>query len=284
MRWLITLSTLICVSANANWFPQGVYGKDHRQDMFEVEDPEVRQLSKSTMAVFSAQDLHKTSNGYKIASSPLGEYYELCPEEKFFHQPAAAFCSATLIAPTIVLTAGHCVEPKDCNDTRFVFDFQYDVPHREVTMTDASKIYSCKKIIHRKSDYYLDFALVQLDRPVQDRSPAKLASANIKVGEKLFMLGHPDGLPLKYSGEGMIHEQSPDFFYAYIDSFSGNSGSAVFSMQSKEIVGILARGVEDFYKDKRRNCYKVYDCKKNKCYGEEITNIEPVLRLLGRLH
>jgi hypothetical protein len=281
MKWFSTLFCLLSLPALASSSLQGVYGKDHRQDIYQVLDPNIRRTAASTMAMFSSEDLEKKGSYYKIVADQLGEYYELCPEEKFFYQPIASYCSAALITPSIVLTAGHCVEPEECSDTRFVFDYQYDNPGRDVTVVPETSVYSCKKIIARQSDYNLDFALVQLDRPVTDRSPLKLATANIKPGENIFMLGYPSGLPLKYSGPGMAHEQGPDYFYAYIDSFSGNSGSSVFSMKSKEIVGILARGIEDYYLDKKRKCHKAYDCKSNGCYGEEITNIEPVLKVLG---
>ncbi len=284
MKWFFTLSTLFCISAWGSSSLQGVYGPDRRLDIYEVPDSEIRAMANSTMAMFSKEDLKKSGSIFKILSDPLGEYYELCPEERFFHQPAASYCSAALIAPTIVLTAGHCINREDCGDTRFVLDFQYNTPNRNLAYTEASKVFSCKKIIHSKADYNLDFALIQLDRPVTDRRPLRLAARNIEVGESIFMLGHPSGLPLKYSGPGLAHEQGPDFFYAYLDSFGGNSGSSVFSMRTREIVGVLARGVEDYYYDRRRKCYKVYDCKANKCYGEEITNIEPILKVLGRIY
>ena len=45
----------------------------------------------------------------------------MCPDERFAAQPANADCSATLIAPDIMLTAGHCIN--SCGDSRFVFDY-----------------------------------------------------------------------------------------------------------------------------------------------------------------
>ena len=61
------------------------------------------------------------------------------------------------------------------------------------------------------------------------------------------MLGFPYGVAMKYQDNGYVtNSTSPfgdvDSFELDLDVFSVNSGSAIFSTKTNEIVGILVRG------------------------------------------
>lgn len=81
------------------------------------------------------------------------------------------FCSGTLIAPRLVLTAGHCVQPG--TDYRIV---EYDAPHKPqlkvVLRAAAHPNFKMQAILaHRAS---ADVALLELDTPTKDGVPAAL--------------------------------------------------------------------------------------------------------------
>jgi hypothetical protein len=60
------------------------------------------------------------------------------------------------------------------------------------------------------------------------------------------MLGHPTGLPLKFTSNGSLISVKEDCFESKLDAFAGNSGSAVFDHISGEVIGILCKGQKDY--------------------------------------
>ena len=68
----------------------------------------------------------------------------------------------------------------------------------------------------------------------------------IQVGEPLCLIGHPWGLPTKVSHTAeVLKNDGLTWFMANLDSFEGNSGSAVFNELTGEVEGILVRGKPD---------------------------------------
>lgn len=64
------------------------------------------------------------------------------------------------------------------------------------------------------------------------------------------MIGHPVGLPLKVADDAVVSDpgDGQTYFEANLDTYGGNSGSAVFNARTGLIEGILVRGAQDFKK------------------------------------
>ena len=76
--------------------------------------------------------------------------------------------------------------------------------------------------------------------------PDEDVSALQEPGNQVYMLGHPMGLPLKFTPDGTIGKQyRDDFRNTNLDAFSGNSGSPVFSVKEKKLIGIFTKGRPD---------------------------------------
>ena len=68
----------------------------------------------------------------------------------------------------------------------------------------------------------------------------------MKVGDQLTVIGHPWGLPSKIAEGGkVLFSDQPQYFTTNLDTFQGNSGSAVFNSSSGVVEGILVRGRSD---------------------------------------
>ena len=83
----------------------------------------------------------------QLLGPTLGAYYDLCDDERFFSQPTPGFCSGTLIAPDLILTAGHCMNnPNGCAGTVFVFNYHMvdSVALEPITVDD---IFACQSIV-----------------------------------------------------------------------------------------------------------------------------------------
>jgi V8-like Glu-specific endopeptidase len=253
--------------------PLVIYGADNRLEVFEEFDASRRDLARSVVAIMSMHSLRATGPvANQVTGSKYGESNNLCKTEKFYDQLAPAFCSGFLVADNIIATAGHCVQDTDfCKDARFVFDFSIDSKGRDPHTVKIEDTYGCKKVLHEEVDGSgADFALVELDRPVVGRTPVRFTSAAPKVGDSVFVIGHPVGLPAKIAGGAKVRRNTPGYFVANLDTYGGNSGSAVFNGTTNEVAGILVRGETDFIR--RGACNVSYQCKDELCRGEDVTN------------
>ena len=249
-----------------------VYGTDDRRDPFAYADQvwAARALEFTAALVPTSQINATDPNNLNIGNRILAERLNVCPDERFASQPANADCSATLIAPDIMLTAGHCIN--NCNDSRFVFDY-YVTAAGTLPAITQDDVYACSSFLARvQSTTGLDYSIVRLSRPVVGRQPAVVRTARtaLPVGTPLIVNGHPSGLPLKIADNAAVRSNSPnlDWFVANTDTFVGNSGSGVFDANTKELVGILVRGAQDYVAD--GTCNRVNVCPNDGCRGEDV--------------
>jgi hypothetical protein len=91
----------------------------------------------------------------------------------------------------------------------------------------------------------------------------------------LLVIGHPLGLPRKYSGRGQVMDnREPSYFETDLDVNGGNSGSPVLNPDTLEVEGILfASFNDDFVPDEtydgRCDCALVCPDKEGHCDGWE---------------
>lgn len=251
-----------------------IYGDDNRQDVYQVSaEAPTRALAQSTMALIKKADLATVTGGYKLPTETFGSAYGLCTDEPYREQPNPAFCSGFLVGPDLIATAGHCLRTaSDCAGVAFVFDFAYKTAGTDPTSVLASNVYSCKEIIFTQAPSNgADFAVVRLDRAVLDRAPlAFRATGKVEDQAPLVVIGHPAGLPTKIAGGAAVRSNAADgFFVANLDTYGGNSGSAVFNATTGVVEGILVRGEQDF--TSRGSCTISKRCADGACRGEDVT-------------
>lgn len=249
-----------------------VYGTDDRQDPFAYADQvwAARALEFTAALVPTSQINATDPSNISIGNRTLAERLNVCPNERFAAQPANADCSATLIAPDIMLTAGHCIN--NCGDSRFVFDYYVTASGTTAPITQDD-VYACSSFLaYFQSATGLDYAVVRLTRPVVGRQPAAVRTARtaLPVGTPLVVSGYPSGLPLKIADNAAVRSNSAnlDWFVANTDTFIGNSGSGVFDANTKELVGVLVRGAPDYVAD--GTCNRVNVCATDGCRGEDV--------------
>ena len=247
-----------------------VYGEDDRVDVYDHPDPVWRERAHAHVALFNQSSLSVDASGQvSYLGGTLQESIGLCSDELFASQPSSAFCSGTLIAPDLVMTAGHCMEA--CAGTRIVQGYYYDSANSLHPATQED-IYSCRQVLVQSDEP--DYAIFQLDRPVQNLVAPTVNTAHqaVTTNMPLVMIGSPSGIPLKIEDGGTVREpnaSSLDHFVATTDSFGGNSGSGVYDKNSGQIVGILVSGEEDY--ENNGSCVRVNYCGSTTCRGEDIT-------------
>lgn len=262
-----------------------IYGDDDRLDIYEVEDQALLALADSTVALVQSSKVSIRSDG--TADLSLSSYksnYNLCSNEPFVNQKTAAFCSGALVGKDLVITAGHCITSESsCKSTKLVFGFAIkDGAGSTPSKVNASEVYSCKQIVRRVQSGGTDYAVIKIDREVENHKPLKVYRGEVlSAGTGLTVIGHPSGLATKVASGGKIRSSNDIYYVTDLDTYGGNSGSAVFNSETKEIMGILVRGENDFVKN--GNCNVSNRCAEGKCRGEDVTRINLVTDIIPEL-
>lgn len=284
MKWIsffLLSSFMFLNSAFSVYAPKVIYGEDNRTDLYQVQDQALISVARSTAAMLSKSALHKVGNVYQITSGQFGAEFNLCSNEPYYNQPNAARCSAFLVGTDMVATAGHCISSSDCASKAFAFGYAMRSESEAPDQLPEEDVYFCKAVVKRELTNKQDYSLVQLDRPVRGYDILKLSSTDAEVNDSLLVIGHPSGLPTKIAGGATVRSQREGFFVANLDTFGGNSGSAVFNSETLEVTGILVRGEQDFKYDAAKKCYRSNQCASTACRGEDATNISYITRALN---
>lgn len=284
-----------------------VYGSDNRMDWHEIKDKAkdpaaILKLARASVALFKSNDVKVDKSGIvKFDTDTLQDAYDLCPDQKFGAQPSGAQCSGTLVGSDLVLTAGHCV--REITNTssmpllpsvRFVFGYRMEKPttdSKEILATIRSlQIFTGKQpaVGGTFTRNAADWALVRLAKPVPPDIAEPMTDWDltpVAKDQKVFVIGYPSGIPLKYAPDAVVRDSSnPHFFVANLDSFGGNSGSGVFDESTNKLVGILVRGEPDYQPKSSfpRRCRKPVICPEvsetQGCQGEHVTKLTEQMR------
>ncbi len=260
-----------------------VYGSDDRVDVVAHPNAEWRAIATGSVgALVGKAAISTNGNVVSIAANTLQEQLDLCPDERFASQPAGAFCSGTLIAPNLFLTAGHCVQPTPgaCTGMFVVMNYQAaQADSAALAPITRDDLFACRRVVaHALSDSggtSLDYAIIELDRPATPRfTPAVVRAGGgaVDVGDGLVMIGSPSGIPTKIDDGGAVLDaraQTRDYFVGSTDSFAGNSGSGVWDRDALDLIGILVSGETDYVSS--GGCDRVNVCGPGECSGENIT-------------
>ncbi len=293
LKKLIVLSTfnLIMTSTSFGFAPdRAIYGADNRTEVNQVSDPLILKQTKAVALMVRNTRLNSfDQSSYTFSAVSLGHGINLCPGERFAAQPALGECSGFLVAPDTLVTAGHCITGvSDCAQNSWVFNFNSDNNGK----IKKSDVYKCSSIVATtqisNDQTFEDYAVIKLDRPVAGATPLQVRKrGKVRSRSKVYVIGHPDGIPMKVSGSARalpfvrfnfsfgedfglekhdLYQNRKDVFTANLDTFAGNSGSPVFNKRSGKVEGILVEGEDDYEFDMNQGCNRSTRMK-NRTFG-----------------
>jgi V8-like Glu-specific endopeptidase len=259
--------------------PKVVYGTDDRMDVYQDPRTDHRVWAASTCGLINVSRMVKNGDGsWTVMPVPYQRFgLPACSGEPFGDQSTAPFCSGFLVGADLVATAGHCINSSAAfNTMNFVFGFEMlDADTLRVNFP-AECVYQATAIVSTGSGS-LDHTILRLNRPVTapGARPFRIRRVGVvEVGERMGLIGHPAGLPLKIAfGDATTVRTNtdPGFFVANTDSYAGNSGSPVINQVTGLIEGILVRGETDYLN--MGACFLSNTIANNAGRGEDCTKI-----------
>ncbi len=254
--------------------PNVIYGEDNRRDIYEETNPKYLQYARATAAKVPTIFMRTVGKDVIFRTMTLVDR-GICDTEKFAKQNTVAMCSGFLVGKRTLVTAGHCIRnANDCKNFRWVFDYATTSKDQTRITVTPKNVFTCKKVISQHYDDIEDYAVIELDRDVSDRTPLTFRkTGTIAPGTSVMVIGHPSGLPTKIADGASVRSLDTHWFKANLDTFAGNSGSAVINTQTGEVEGILVRGEEDYIDDPARGCKVSNRCAENECRGEDVNFI-----------
>lgn len=233
-----------------------VFGDDHRVEFGALTDPRLVGWANATATLVSDGGIGCSATSCTLATTPFthgdvgGRFLPLCPDERFLNQSAGGGCTAFLVGPDLVATAGHCLETQAaCDVTNVAFGFTADANGTNARTTlPRGDVYACVDLVAQVFDGGTtgdDWALFRTDRAVTGRTPLDVRRVGTVANDAaLVSMGHIHSLPLKVTTSGAVRENFPSTpkFQTNLDASPGNSGSPVIDVQSGLVEGIVTSG------------------------------------------
>ncbi|MBY0516527.1 MAG: serine protease [Bacteriovoracaceae bacterium] len=214
-----------------------IYGKDDRE---EVSTVNLTELSQGTVVALRAQFSWQLPS---VAAPSVSYRFKVCSSDRFAEQPSIGSCTGIHLGDGVVLTAAHCVKNAlDCESYKWAFNYRSDVVGETSGILKIPDAYSCDKIL--VTDETKDITLLRLTHSARSLPGTKVKFTN-PVTNKVFAIGSPLGMPLKFSGMGDVTKVDDSLAEANLDTFHGNSGSPVFN-ENQQLIGLLLSGGDDF--------------------------------------
>ncbi len=265
--------------------PRIIRPPDDRTDYF-ASSAMLRGIGDSVCAFIAADMITDNGDGtFTINPGTLAEQFNpLCAGERFADQPTAANCTATLIAPDILVTAGHCLDEKGVRTAFDTFYFVFDYAVREAGVNPSTfttnQVYRGTEVLGlvNEENTANDWAVVKLDRVVTGRTPVAVrSSGSVTVGESVVAIGFGAGLPMKFSGNATVQGLVENGFEADLDIVAGNSGGPIVDATTGMIEGVLSSDldVEDYHQ--AGACFRATVCPGDAICTEGFTSLASVM-------
>lgn len=246
---------------------RGVFGEDDRKEVNDAEG--IADFVRATAVMIPKKNIRDNRVYGETLRELLTSQFgvdKFDSNVKFLDQPTCAYCTGFLIAPDILVTAGHCIETiEDAKDYVWIFDYTNELNHSTFfgyVEVNPKNIYEVKEVLgaelSNSDDGRIDYSVLRLDRQ-SERKPYRIrTSGQVSTWGEVTTIGSPTGLPLKVVDNSFVVDNSPKkWFKNSIDGFPGNSGGPVFNSNGF-IEGIHVRGAVEFHNGRYTSDYK-YD-------------------------
>jgi hypothetical protein len=194
-----------------------------------------------------------STNRFNLKTVPYKDSkdFPLCasPPVRFLDQPAVKppVCTGFLTASDTIVTVDHCLTHIPLQDLRVVFGYAVEDAGPTTTF-EPDQVFEVLPAIVEQGTGSAKWIKLKLSRAVSSKSilgPAQPAA--LKVNDKIYAIGYPDGLPLKVATNSTVSLITMAEIFSNLDTFAGNSGSPVLQVDNDKVLGVLDEGSIDYY-------------------------------------
>ncbi len=244
----------------------GIFEIDSRTLINSNSKPNIIALSKGVAVQIPLNRIKNFSTiGAAIyigQTQTVKDEFITCPGVAFNEQTSLPVCTAFLVKADMILTAGHCglVNQAGCDTNMWVFNYtsenlklspSKEIPNFTNVEIKGSNAYRCKKIIssaYQPQENGLDYALIQLDRPVTNGFINKLkSSVALTKQDQIFTIGALSGTPLVSTAPDFIQNISSHYVSGPFDLIERGSGGPAYDARTNEIIGIMVSSSKDYF-------------------------------------
>lgn len=280
--FILTIFFLSCTQQETTTTPEVIadhviYGADNRRDYYQERNKTVIYNMDKVAAMVMFPDMLKQDSIYLMnTNTSFGDAFRLCRNERFYDQPSTSLCTTFAVNDSTFITAGHCVTGNSFKNTYIVYGYKMFSPDSVKTVYEDSLVFKIKNVRKRVVSSTWDYAVLTSDRAVPKDLQLPYSNKNIKLSDRLYVIGYPSGLPVKSAGGARTRYLRGQYLKISLDTYGGNSGSPVFDNQTHEVKGILIRGETDFVR--RGNCTVSKRCPDNGCAGEDVVYLNRLIK------
>ena len=169
------------------------------------------------------------------------------------------WCTGTLIADDLFLTAGHCLDSANSGAWRLPHEkggvalrpaelareFTVQFRHENQAMPDAASRENSADVV-RLEEYRnagVDYAILRLSgHPGLQNGVARISPTDSRPGLPIAILQHPAALPMKVGAGSVARVLGPKISYDSIDTLGGSSGAGILDAVTGKLVGMHTNG------------------------------------------
>jgi hypothetical protein len=244
---LLLLSISFSVSVYA------IYEEDNRKDLYEIADPQVKKVAAAMAYQIEKVELTGWTfeRNWKLVMETMVQR-GVCAEERFSGQLSLRNnCTAILVSPKHLLSAGNCINEHFCTNDLYYWMFDNDLKTDgpQIETNSRKNFYRCKKVVKRAFDRNsgVSYILFELEKEVKNIEPVKFRrSGRMGVNEEVIVLGHPQGLPLKIADHAQALDQNETHFILNSDISGSTRGAAIINAKNYELEGIMVYGTANY--------------------------------------
>jgi V8-like Glu-specific endopeptidase len=262
-----------------------IYGIDNRHNFYDklvqTDKAILNNTLKVACIVYKTQ-LKPLGNG-TFSLTPTGKYTsydgsKFCDNERFYNEPVASFCSGFAVSKNTFVSAGHCLNASSIKDVVFIYGFCMKDSLTANLIINEKDVFTPTEIIKWEYDKTTknDFCLVKVNKQIPDDKITSIRkTGKVSDNQEVYVIGYPSGLPVKVTPFGRVQNNTiSNYFITNLDTYGGNSGSAVFNSITHQVEGILVRGATDYTWWDIGDCVKSNICPETisvQCKGEDVS-------------
>lgn len=208
-----------------------------------AEDRDVALDETEQLSICGSTDDSQYVNDYNGSLGPSVSFVQTYKGSKAALASAATstssgkYCSGSLIASNLFLTAGHCVDSTTIGD---YVSFNYERAANSTALLTQSH-YRVEAIVEDELGG-LDYAIVRLaGTPSATWGVAAVATSDPGTGAAITIIGHPNAAAKKIEAGTVASFSTNYLYYGNVDTLGGSSGSGVLNSLG-QVVGVHTNG------------------------------------------